>query len=332
MNNDTITAKIIEVLGSAYDDAYLVRFSFDDSWREDTTYLYNGLMNALKEYNDADEQDPQTFKELLIDSISNEMEARGMIESYEEMARKLVRECYDELFEPHHFFHGEEIPKYRHQIAAMEEHEIVELLADQIAEQDSSTFEDAIANMNVKVRLMYSPGYIGIDESLNYGSHIGEFRCDDNFERALRFFNITPTELKTLMEERGDDGADEFLKLKDFELMKTSIASKERVVTLLENTYRYWLPGCIFNVEAGTLLDFAPGKTVTVKGGTVCCFDIYNGSGSDESMENDCALTFKIINPDELLNLSDGSKFGDLHDRVFGVVKSVFNAEVEVTE
>lgn len=333
MDKATLTKKIIEVLGSAYDNASFYRFNFCDSWRDNPTFIYDAFISALQEHKENEANDtPEEFQRFFISEIEAKMEALDMIQSHEDMARQLIQECFDELFNPERFHDDGATPEYRYQIAEMEEDEIIEILTETIADEDTSSFLDEVKNMNVKIRFLYSPNYEGIDESFNYGSNIGEFRCDENLETALRFFNVTPSQLKDIMEKQGYEASDEFLKLKDFTPSETSLATPERLTLMLENTYRYWLPCCIFNVELSELLNFAPGKKVTVKGGDVVCFDILNGSGHGELMEDDCELSFTIDNPKELLNCCIDSKLAKLHDSVFGVVQSVFNAEITVSE
>jgi len=257
------------------------------------------------------------------------MESNDWLPSYYEAAAKIVQECHSTLFKPEEHYEEGNTPDWHYEISRLTEEQVTEIISEELEAEDSWTLVEQLKQECAKTTIMFSPNFEGIDESFNYGNSPQNFRVDDNLITALKFFNVPPSILAFLM--KNYEVSKEFKALGDFQTEETSIVTPERAALMMENTYRYWMPAAVFNISITDLLAMSPGTKVNVKGGIVGCFDILNGSGHAETMEEACELNLTINNPKEFINHSEDSDLDKMMDNCFGFVRSVYKSEISLS-
>lgn len=319
-----VKAEILNVVN--IEDYAVFRFLNSVEYIAESNLYLEAWKNTVSDYQDGDD-----FEADFLDNIETALDAKDYLTSYEDEAAKIVLKYHDELFDPSKAENYVILPEVRHEIAEMSEGEIIDIIAEELADKDNYTLKECIVQANAKVRVGYSPNYTDYDASRVYNSGLERTDVSDgNFLNGLKFFGLQPSKLRELGKDYNF--SEEMEALPDFdEKLTPDIATNERAFLIIENAFASWVPVLMFHIEFPDLVKLKPGTTFKVKnGGDLGALDLLNGGGHSEMVEAGCYKEITVSSADEFLNFCDGSYYGKMIVDGFGVVKQTYNVDLTI--
>ena len=310
-------------------DPFFQRFEYGDQWSEHSSLYFEAWKAAWSEalQNEVD----ISFENIMINKITDMLLDTQVITDYYDEAFRIVKQHHDELFDPESYLDEESCSDLNLAIAKMSEEEVIEIVIDILAENDSSSLKDVLIQANANVRVMFSPNFQGFDESRVYMRTFDDIDIsDDAFVNALKFFGIKPSELHAMAIANGYDVDDSILSIPEFDDSSSTICTKNRAFTIIENASDRWIPAICFNIGIADLLHLQPGTEFLVNGGDLGAFDIYNGGGHSESLEPKCFAQIKVKNPSEFINFCDDTELAKTIIDGWAIYKGIYNVELSI--